>query len=194
MNRHCIIILIFSVLFFGCTSSTSSLFDKAIDLMATQHYEKASTIFSGAIKKDSTYEADYLYRGLCFQQIKKYQLALNDFDYLIERHSPKSFSINKVSQRVYGNKDSTRLEFIDAYFQRAVTRYFMDSLDSAKIDFEFVLTQSNRISKCRNYLADIYYQQGNLSEACNQIELINNIKTSEMDSLQIEKLKKIYCQ
>jgi tetratricopeptide (TPR) repeat protein len=193
MNRLYLITFILYA-FFGCTNSPSTLFDKAIDLMATEHYEEASTSFSAAIKTDSTYEAAYLYRGLCFQQLKKYQLALNDFNYLIQRHSQKSLLINQASQRIYGDKNHTRLEFIDPYFQRGVTRYFMDSLNSAKTDFEFVLTKSNRISKCRNYLADIYYQQGNLSDACNQIELIENAKTSEMDSLQIEKLKKNYCQ
>lgn len=185
--------LVFSLLFSSCTSSNSKLFDGAIDLMTKNQFEKASTTFSNVIKKDTTFEAAYLYRGLCLFQLKKYQLALDDFNYLIQRHPPESLRKSPVSQRVYGDINHTRLEFVDPYFQRAVTRYFMDSLNSAKTDFEFVLKQSNRVSVCRNYLANIYYLQGDLSNACNQINLIENSKTSDKD-LEIEKLKKLYCQ
>jgi tetratricopeptide (TPR) repeat protein len=190
MNKF---LVVFLLLFSSCTSSTSKLFDHAIDLMTRNQFEEASTTFSNIIKKDTTFEAARLYRGLCLFQLKKYQLALDDFNYLIQQHPQESLLKNPVSQRVYGNRNHTRLEFFDPYFQRAVTRYFMDSLIFAKTDFEFVLKQSNRVSICRNYLANIYYLQGDLSNACNQIKLIENSKTSEKD-LEIEKLKKLYCQ
>lgn len=194
MNKFFLAILVYSLIFFSCTNSSPRLFDKAIDLMTRSRFEEASSIFSTIIKKDTAFEAAYLYRGLCLFQLKNYRSALNDFNYLIQRHPQKSLLKNHVSQRIFGDRNHTRLEYVDPYFQRAVTRYFMDSLNSAKADFEFVLKQSNRIATCRNYLANIYYLQGDLLNACNQIQLIENIKASDMDTAEIIKLKKLYCQ
>jgi len=162
--------------------------------MTKDKFTEASAIFSRVIENDPGFEAAYLYRGLCLMQLKKYKPALVDFSYLTARHSKASLKENPHSTRTYGNKNHTRMDFIDAYFQRGVTKYFMDSLISAKDDFEFVLSQSNRIATCRNYLANIYYLQGDLQNACSQIRMIERISPKYFEEENIDQLKKIYCQ
>ena len=162
--------------------------------MAKDKFLEASVVFSQLIENDHGFEAAYLYRGLCFIQLEKYKLALKDFNYLTERHPKASIKENLYSSRTYGSKNQTRMDFIDAYFQRGVTKYFMDSLISAKRDFEFVLSRSNRIPICRNYLANIYYLQGDHQNACAQIRMIKRMSPKYFEEENIDYLKKLNCQ
>lgn len=95
--------------------------ERGIAKVLNNNYSEALSDFTRAIHLDETNETNYRNRGLCFHNIKKYQLALNDYtksiDLLIKKYNAlqknesvkkllaQTFNMRGMSNQLNGNSD-----------------------------------------------------------------------------------------
>lgn len=110
------------------------------------------------IADDSTIQKTcYINRGLSYDRLQKYDLAITDFTKAIKL-------------------DSTDMA---SYIDRGLSKMHAGSLEKAKEDYQYVVTQNNNHSMMEAalyWLAKIHYSQGNFQEVvknCDQYFTIN---------------------
>ncbi len=92
-------------------------------------------------------------------------------------------------------EDKLKVNFLDAIFRRALTKYFMDSLKSAFTDFQTCIDRDYELkSNCYLWQGSIYARVGNKQKAC---ELYSQGRFYAKDHEELgeaERLIKNYCK
>lgn len=164
MNYIKLIIFFIGILFTTITSSQNKLtqlYQTGNSNFKAGKYEEAIKNYSqlmNIVKGDSALQKTcYINRGLSYDRLKKYDLAITDFTEAIKL-------------------DSTDLaSFIDRGLSKMHAGYF----EKAKEDYRYVVAKNNNHSMMEAalyWLARIHYQEGNYEEVvknCDQYIIIN---------------------
>src|SRR5687767_14032826 len=123
----------------SCTqqSSIESMLDKVDMLFVKKKYNEAVKAYTQVISQYPTVELAYFNRGKCLVNLKRYTEALEDFDFLLRNKQPPTgltYAPNRNSPNV-DYKEKLIIQYTEALFERAVAKYYMDSLQGSIDDF-----------------------------------------------------------
>lgn len=121
-------------------------FDKAVQLLKSENFQKAATGFSDVLKKatDTTLRKFcYIYRAFSYNGLLKYNEAIQDLD--------NAIALDPAD--------------LASYTDRGKTKAYANKLEDARTDFLFILTKDSTDAQGQAalyYLAKIEYQLRNL--------------------------------
>lgn len=160
-------ILSFSLLLISCSATTEELFDKGSNLLDKKKYADAIEIYSQIINRNPKLQQSYYERGICYAALKKYETALADFNKVINMQpgGPIRLTYNKNSPFL-GEEEKFSIPYNDALYQRAITKYDMDSLKSSYHDFSILVAENYEKNNCLLWQGSIWLKAGKKDSGC----------------------------
>jgi tetratricopeptide (TPR) repeat protein len=162
--------IILTVILASCEQSTLQQVENAEALREEGKTIKAIERTTEIIKEHNDIQRAYYYRGLCYMDIKQYPKAIADFDKIISLKpvdpSGLVFEYNRNSPFA---SDELKLTagFDEVFFHRALSWYFMDSLNNALADFKQCNEQDHEYGlKAVTWAATVYIQLGQKATGC----------------------------
>jgi tetratricopeptide (TPR) repeat protein len=176
----------------SCKQSIKQLFAEADSYYKANQYEKSLETLNKILKRDSTNQLAYYYRGKCHFYLDNDKEALADFNKILSLQPVPdglTFRLNRNSPFV-PDEEKYKIYYEEALFERAVTKYFMDSLKSAFHDFRDCISLSYEPkSDCYRYLGIIYIDYRQNDKGCEMLK-----KASLDGDTSATRLIKKYCK
>lgn len=168
-----ILIVVTVIVFSSCKQSIKQLFTEADSYYKADQYETALKILDKIVKRDSTNQLAYYYRGKCNFYLNKDKAALADFNKILSLQpvpNGLTFRVNRNSPFVSDN-EKYKVYYEEALFERALTEYYMDSLKPAFHDFrDCVSLGYEPKSYCYRYLGIIYIDYRQNDKGCEMLK------------------------
>jgi tetratricopeptide (TPR) repeat protein len=169
---------ILALLFFFivCNSSckekqptVQDLVDKGVDLVNQKKFEEGIALYSKAIKQKPKVQLAYYNRGIAYSEIKEYTKAIADFDKVLQLKSNGVIMIdNDFNPSAEGQG---QVDIGEVFYQRAVVKSYMDSLQSSFNDFERVIqSRYSDSSNCFVWQGVLFGRAGKHEKACEYFE------------------------
>jgi tetratricopeptide (TPR) repeat protein len=176
----------------SCKQSIKEMFVEADSYYKADQYTKAIKIYNGIIKRDSTIQLAYYYRGKCFFYLERDKEALADFNKIIlSQPVPNGLTLRMNRNSPFlSDKERYKVYYEEALFERALTEYYMDSLKKAFADFrDCISLDYEPKSECYKYLGIIYMAYSKKTEGCEMLK-----KARMSGNYQVDELIRKYCQ
>ncbi len=150
----------------ACSSGSSKsddreYFNLGLYKIKTKNYKQAIKYFTKSIQNDPSHINSYYYRGVCYENLKHYKLAISDFTEVLRRND----KIRRKLHRVIVLKDKSikniaiPLNFIDSLFKRGICFYYIKRYMNCIMDLNAVLQIGHKLFT-KEFIANIYYIQG----------------------------------
>ncbi|MBL7731349.1 MAG: tetratricopeptide repeat protein [Chitinophagaceae bacterium] len=175
--------------------SNDQLFEKAYSLGEENQYEKAVEIYSKLIQQNGKLQVVYYNRGFCYLNMKKYSMALADFNKVMELQTHNGMIITYNKDMPYADEEvKSQVPYYDALYKRAQVKYYMDSIKSSFIDFQ-VLVDNNyeEKSNCLTWQGTIWVRSGKNDKACEYFQRAKSFATNNEDRQDADEYIKKYC-
>lgn len=190
-------VLIFIVclfLFVSCKQTNEQLIREAVELTEKKNYKKAIDIYTKVIDNNNQIELAYFNRGQCYYHIDDYELALKDFNTILSR-KPTSGIVMTINPKspVATEEDRTKVSYNDAFYQRAIVKVYMDSIESSYQDFQTLIDINYEKVFCIIWQGDIWHIIGNDEKACRFMQRAMRLAKSEEEIKEAEDMIKEYC-
>jgi tetratricopeptide (TPR) repeat protein len=149
--------------------TVQDLVDKGVYLVNQEKFEEGIALYSKAIKKNSKVQLTYYNRGIAYSEIKEYTKALADFDKVLKLKSKAVIMIdNDFNPSAEGQG---QVDYGDAFYQRAVVKSYMDSLQSSFNDFQRAIdNRYSDSSNCFVWQGVLFGRAGKHEKACEYFE------------------------
>jgi tetratricopeptide (TPR) repeat protein len=168
----------------SCKPTNEQLLHKANALAKEGKYEKAIEICTAVIKRDNKLQQAWYDRGVAYQAIKKYNLALGDLNTVLVLKADTS----------YANGDpAIQVPFADAFFQRAQVKFYVDSLESAFSDFQILIGGDYKKGSCLLWQGAIYVKRGQIDAACKVFKEAKQFAATDVEIRQSNEATNVYC-
>jgi len=196
-SKPIFIILTAFCLLNSCKQTNEQLFDKGYKLSKQKKYDKAIETYTEIIERNGKLQLAYYNRGFAYSAIKKYNRALDDFNKVM---SLQTFGDSKIIFTL--NQDSpfadeearAQVPYDDALYERALTKYSMDSLKSSFIDFQTLIDRGyHEKSNCILWQGTICARAGKLDKACDYFAKAKQSALSDDDNKDADEMIKTYC-
>jgi tetratricopeptide (TPR) repeat protein len=162
-----------TMIFTSCRPSIKQLFLEADNYYKADQYEKALDVCEKIIKKDSTNQLAYYYRGKCYFYLDKNKEALADFNKILSLQpvpNGLTFRLNRNLPYI-SDKERYKVYYEEALFERAMTEYYMDSFKNAFHDFRDCIGLGYEPkSDCYRYLGIIYIDYRQNDKGCEMLK------------------------
>ncbi len=180
--------------FVSCKQTNEQLIREAERLTEKKNYGKAIDIYTKVINNNNKIELAYFNRGQCYYHIDNYELALRDFDTIIARKPTSGIvmTINPDSPAA-SEEDRTKVLYNDAFYQRAIVKVYMDSIESSYQDFQTLIDVNYEKTFCTIWQGDIWHIVGNDEKACRFVQRARRLAKSEEEIKEADKMIKEYC-
>lgn len=168
---------------------------EAVSLTEKKNYAKAIDIYTKVINNNNKIELAYFNRGRCYYYIDNYELAVKDFDTIIARKPTSGIvmTINPDSPAA-SEEDRTKVSYNDAFYQRAIVKFYMDSIESSYQDFQALIDVNHEKVFCTIWQGDIWHIVGNDEKACRFMQRARRLAMSEEEIKEADKMIKEYCR
>jgi tetratricopeptide (TPR) repeat protein len=183
-------------LFLACSPSTEQLIEEGNTLVHQQKYEEAIATYTKIIRRTNKLQLPYYDRGIAYLSSKQYPKALWDFNRVIDLQGGENISITSNNQLPYASEETNaQVPRFDVLYQRAQTKFYMDSLRSSFIDFQTLVDYDySEKSNCILWQGTILFKGGKPERAC---VYFNNAKAAAQtreDSSDADDMIKLYCE
>lgn len=184
--------ILFTLCLFSCKPKIKELLTDAYDLETRDKHKEAIAVYNKIIDRDTTIQIAYYNRGICYYNLTEYGKALTDFTKVLAMQpAPQPgirFRINTASPFA-PDEERWKVPYEDALYQRALTKYYMDSVKSAFEDFSDAKHHGySPQSACTRWLGTIYIQFGKKETGCGLLK--ESFLAGDTTALQ---LFKTYC-
>jgi tetratricopeptide (TPR) repeat protein len=189
-----IILTAFSLLILSCKRTNEQLIQEAIRLVNKEKYKEAIDIYTKVINNNNKIELAYFNRGQCYSSIRQYDLAYKDFDTLLSRDPTESvvFTISPNSP-IASEEDRTKVSLDAVFYERAIVKFYMDSVQSAYEDFQTLINLGYEKAFCTMWQGDLWHVSGDDKKACEFMQKARKLSTSDEEKKEAEKMIKEYC-
>jgi len=180
----------------SCSDTNGELIEKANQFVNNNNYEKAIEIYSNVIKRAPNLQAAYFGRGLTYLKTKNYKDALYDFNKVIELQSYGGFIVSFNKNTPHANeKIRAQVPHYEVVYQRALVKYYMDSLESSFMDFQNLAENSfERKSNSILWQGAICIRIGRKDEACGYFHLAGKYAGTDHDKAESNRMINTYCR
>ena len=168
MSPKSLLVLIVCLFHFvSCKQTNEQLIREAVGLTEKKNYGKAIRIYTEVINNNNKIELAYFNRGLCYYHIDNYELAIRDFDTIISG-KPTTAIVMTINPNSPGasEEDRTKVSYNEAFYQRAIVKVYMDSIESSYQDFQSLIDVNYEKVFCTIWQGDIWHIIGNDEKAC----------------------------
>ncbi len=150
-------------------ATVQGLVDKGVDLVNQKKFEEGIALYTKAIKKNSKVQLAYYNRGIAYSEIKEYTKALADIDKVLQLKNKPVLMINRDFSR--SAEGQGQIDFGDIFYQRAVVKLYMDSLQSSFNDFQNAIANGySDSSNCLVLQGVLLGRAGKHEKACEYFE------------------------
>jgi tetratricopeptide (TPR) repeat protein len=183
--KNLIHLLILFVLLSSCKHTVEEQLNTAKAYYDNNQFTQAIIIYDRIISDNQGLEITYFNRGLCYYELGKYGRALDDFNKVIHMRSDGDAKHALNKDFIYaGIEAKGQVPYLDALYQRGLTKYYMDSLLSAFNDFKTCIENKyDNESNCYLYLGNIYLKYRDNIKAC---EMLHKAKASGRMKVDID--------
>ena len=196
MRRKSLLVLIICLFHFvSCKQTNEQLIREAVGQTEKKNYKKAIRIYTEVINNNNKIELAYFNRGQCYYHIDNYELAVRDFDTIISG-KPTTEIVMTINPNSPGasEEDRTKVSYNEAFYQRAIVKVYMDSIESSYQDFQSLIDVNYEKVFCTIWQADIWHIVGNDEKACRFVQRARRLAKSEEEIKEADKMIKEYCQ
>lgn len=187
-------IITFFLLFISCKQNNEQLLHSASDLQKKQKYNEAIQTLNKVIANNSNLQSAYYNRGLVYIEMKQYSEALADFDKVITLQTHGNARITYNPNAPFASEEIRfQIPYDDALYNRAIAKYFMDSLKSSFIDFQDLLDRNYERSNCLLWQGMIYIQNGNHEKACSYFSDAKRVAITDEQKNDVIDMITTYC-
>ncbi|CAN5481343.1 hypothetical protein BH11BAC5_BH11BAC5_54540 [soil metagenome] len=179
----------------SCEQTADDIFDEAYSLHKRNKYEEAIKKYAEVIKKNDKLQLPYYNRGICFAAQKNYAKALVDFNKVLDLHMLGSFTF-EYNQNSPLAIDEARFQvsYDDALYQRAQVYYNLNDVKNSLKEFQkLVFVNYEQKSNCLLWEGSIMIRVVDSAKACYYFSKAKEFAKNEDDSLEAEKMLKLYC-
>lgn len=189
-----LVFIIWLLLFASCKQTNEQLIQEAVRLAGKEKYQEAIAIYTKVINNNNNIELAYFNRGKCYYNISQYDSALDDFNTILSGKPTNGIIITINPDSAAANEeDKTKVPYSDAVYHRAMTKVYMDSLQSAYRDFQTLIDANYEKVFCTIWQGDIWHILGNNEKACRFMQRAKRLATSEEERKEADKMIKEYC-
>jgi tetratricopeptide (TPR) repeat protein len=173
-----------ALLSFGCKQTNDQLNGEGVRLYNQGNDLDAIKYFSRVIEQNNKLQIAFYNRSLCYSDLKRYALALNDLNQIraLQGDGPQLIFSN-LGSRFASEENRDQVPVMTVLFERAKVKFFMDSLKSSFIDFRTCLDNQYEINKSRLWLGTIYIRTGNKAKGCDLYQQAKNFGDDEAGNL-----------
>ena len=187
--------VVFSSIFSACAPTNDELFDKAYRLSHKKKYNEAIKIYTEIISRNSQLQLAYYNRGIDYISQKSYKLALADFNRVM---SLQTIGEGRIiyNQNVPFADDVVRAQvpYNDALYQRAIVKFYMDSLKSSFIDFQALVSDNDaEKSNCIIWQGTIWVKAGKREKACEYFQKAKQVANTADQKQEADEMIQTYC-
>jgi tetratricopeptide (TPR) repeat protein len=172
--------------------NVKDLVDKGVDLVEQKQFKEGIALYSKAIKQNPKVQLAYYNRGIAYSEIKEYTKALIDFDKILQL---KSNGVQMIDRDLNPSTEGQgQVDFGDVFYQRAVVKSYMDSLQSSFNDFQRAIeNRYSDSSNCFLWQGVLFGRASKHEKACEYFEKAK--KAAQTTAQQKEALDMInkYC-
>jgi tetratricopeptide (TPR) repeat protein len=157
---------------FSCKENDETvqdLVDKGVDLVNEKKFEEGIVLYSEAIKQNPKVQLAYYNRGIAYSGIKEYTKAIADFDKIIQL----KYDVVRMIDRDFKPtvEGQGQVEPGDVFYQRAVVKSYIDSLQSSFDDFQRAIAYGySDSSNCLVWQGVLLGRTGEHEKACECFE------------------------
>lgn len=196
MNFYKLVLFLFLIVgSFSCKEKqekVQDLVNKGVDLVGQKKYEEGIALYSKAIKQNPNVQLAYYNRGIAYSEIKEFTKALIDFDKIIQL---KGKAVQMIDRNLNPSAEGQgEVDFGDAYYQRAMVKSNMDSLQGSFYDFQRAIENGfSDSSNCLIWQGVLLGRSGKQEKACEYFEKAK--KAAQTNDQQKEAITMIikYC-
>jgi tetratricopeptide (TPR) repeat protein len=186
----------FSLLIAACKPTNKELLNEANGWSNQKAYNKAIEKYSIVIKHNSELQLPYYNRGICYLNLQKYREALADFNKIIALQTIGTgftYTLN-ADGPLADEKARLQISYYDAIYQRAQTKFYLDSIQSSFRDFQ-LLVDNNYAEKsnCILWQATLFIRANKTDKACEYFEKAKQFASSTEDRQQADTMLITYC-
>ncbi len=197
MNFNSIFILIISLSFLSsCQPSNEELMDEAYGLCKQEKYDQAIETYTKVIMRNSKLQLAYYNRGYTYLRIKKYFLALADFNKIIAQQKVGDLVITYNKNGPFANEEAkSQVPYNDVLYQKAQTEYYLDSLKNSFLDFQTLIENNyEEKSNCTLWQGTIFVRIGKTEKGCGYFDKARQLALTDEDRSQADVMITTYCQ
>lgn len=191
-----LIILFLLIAFCACKQSTESMLDDAFALVKEKKYNDAVNYYNKILNQTPDIQLAFYNRGICYSSLKKYTLALNDFNTVVDTHLTSGGFYIEYNKDLPTDdpKIEWQVPYLDALYQRAQVKYYMDSIASSLRDFQACINDYYEVSNCTLWQGILYIKSNKKEKACEYFNKALQLSTTTDDSTEAQKMLLQYCR
>lgn len=172
--------------------SVQDLVNKGVDLVDQKKFEEGIALYSKAIKQNPKVQLAYYNRGIAYTEIKEYNKAVADFDKILQL---KNNLVKMIDSDFNPSAEGQgQVDYGNVFYQRAVVKSYMDSLQSSFNDFQRAIEyRYSDSSNCLVLQGVLFGRAGKHENACEYFEKAK--KAAQTTAQQKEAISMInnYC-
>ena len=167
---HCkpvAVILLLAIFLPGCEPPVEQLFRLGDDYYNGKQYEKALEQYDRIIHHNGKIQQAYYDRALCYIELQKYPQALGDLNKLVGMQTQGDYIITFNKNFPNASEEMQwQVDYHEVLFQRAIVRYYMDSLRSASADLQACIDNQYRAGTCTIWKGLLWLRAGEKEKGC----------------------------
>ncbi|MGZ5133679.1 MAG: tetratricopeptide repeat protein [Chitinophagaceae bacterium] len=193
-SRTTLVFIIYSLFLASCKQTNEQLVQEAVRLASKKKFQEAIAIYTKVVSNNNKIELAYFNRGKCYHNISQYDSALNDFNTILSGKPTNGIiiSINPDSPDAI-EEDRAKVPLNDLFYHRAMTKVYMDSMQSAYRDFQMLIDANYKKAFCTIWQGDIWHILGHNEKACRFMQRAKRLATSDEERKEADKKIKEYC-
>lgn len=173
MTLHSIIIILTTILFLtSCDLKSANTYLKESRVVGEKgDYKSAILLLDEAILKDPKLKEAYIQRGLCYENIKQDEKAINDYNTLLSFDPKNTTAFFYIGLCKY--RQNKFQEAIDSYNKALITKGVPDPSDTTSSQIVLNFNKNGILSDQSTYdiaTYEIYYERGLAYYSTHQIK------------------------
>jgi tetratricopeptide (TPR) repeat protein len=173
-------------------ATVQDLVDKGVDLVNQNKFEDGIALYSKAIKQNPKVQLAYYNRGIAYSEIKEYTKAIVDFDKVLQlKNNVVRMIDNDFNPSAEGQG---QVDFGDIFYQRAVVKSYIDSLQSSFNDFQNAIANGySDSSNCLVWQGVLLGRAGKHEKACEYFEKAKKAAQTTSQQEEANSMISKYC-
>lgn len=152
-----------------------ALINRGVDKSFLKDYYGAIEDYSKIIEIDSKNTLAFFNRGKNKKRLQDYIGAIADFDSAISTKGNEDFYFNWVENPLVETGFQFDVKMEEIRFERGISRYNIDSFNSAFLDFNFCIQNQFELSSNYYWRGLVYLTYGMELEGCEDLEKANDL-------------------
>ena len=186
--------ILLSIILVSCKQTNEELVNEGVHLAKQKKYKEAIKFYTKAINQNNKLQLAYYDRGFSFTGLKDYPNALNDFNKVLSLQTHGDFIFTENPNSPFASEEARmQVPYNDALYQRALVKYYMDSIESSFHDFQKLINENYEKSNCLLWQGSLLIKNGNTKKACECFENAKQFAINNDDTLQANEMIKIHC-